>query len=857
MRKTKLLLLFLITGTLAMAQVKNPVDTLPVRDTSIEEHQEAVLDNIPVVSLDENDLSDGSAQNVSSVLTAGRDQFFSAASFNWSPLRFRIRGYDADLFSTYMNGIPMENLDNGFTPFGLWGGLNDVLRNRDISIGLRYNTFAFGDIGSNTNIDSRASKQRKQTSLSYAYSNRNYNHRVMLTHSTGLSKKGWAFTVSGSRRYADEGYVPGTYYNGWSYFAAIDKKIGEKHLLSLVGFGAPTESGRQGASVMEMQNLAGTNYYNPFWGYQNGKVRNSSIARTHQPYVIFTHDFRITNKTNLTTAVGYSFGDRSTTALDWYNSADPRPDYYRYLPSYYSATDPGQSAMLEEAMRNDINLRQINWERLYLSNYASNETIVNADGISGNNKTGRRSHYIIEERVINTRRINANSVLNTKVGDNVDLTFGASYQSQKNNYHKKVDDLLGGEFYVDLNQFAERDFPLNPNANQNDLNRPNRILAVGDRFGYDYDMNINKMAGWGQGVFKFNKVDFFLAGEISRTQFWRTGNVRTGLFPDNSFGKSTVNSFTNFAVKGGVTYKLDGRNYFYANAAYLTRAPFFENVYIAPRTRDIQQNNLVSSTVTSVEGGYIMNGPKLKIRLSGYYSTFEDDYNVLSFYHDDFRNFVNYALSNIDRLHFGGELGFEAKVAPGLSISGAAAVGRYYFNSRQEAVITLDNSAANLGTESIFNMNYRVPSTPQEAYSLGLNYRSPKFWYVSLTANSFDQMWLDYNPIRRTTAAVDGIEPHSELWNSILAQTRWEPQTTLDFFGGYSWKLPKNMEINHKPTFLVFNLGVNNILDNKDIITGGFEQLRFDFENRNINKFPPRVFYGYGLNFFASATLRF
>ncbi len=857
MRKTNLLLLFLFAGTVAGAQVKNPTDTIPSRDTLLEEHQEAAGDNIPVISLDENELNDGSSQNVSSILTAGRDPFFSAASFNWSSVRFKIRGYDADQFSTFLNGIPMENLDNGFTPYGLWGGLNDVFRNRDVSIGLRYNTFTFGDIGSNTNIDARASKQRKQTSLSYAYSNRNYNHRAMLTHSTGLSKKGWAFTISGSRRYADEGYIPGTFYNGWSYFLAIDKRIGQRHMISLTAFGAPTESGRQGAAVMEMQDLAGSHYYNPFWGYQDGKKRNSSVAKTHQPYGILTHDFRINNNTSLTTAVGYSFGDRSTTALDWYNAADPRPDYYRYLPSYYAATDPGQSAMLDQVMRADINLRQVNWNKLYLANYASNETIQNANGIAGNNVTGHRSHYIIEERVISTERLNASSTLNTRLNDHIDLTFGASFQSQANNYFKKVNDLLGGDFYVDLNQFAERDYPLNPNVNQNDLNRPNRILAKGDRFGYDYDMHINRIAGWGQGVFKYNKFDFFLAGELSRTQFWRVGNVRNGLFPNNSFGKSQVNTFTNYAVKGGFTYKLDGRNYFYVNGAYMTRAPFFENVYISPRTRDLQQNDLTSTTITSVEGGYIMNGPKLKIRLTGYYTTFVNDYNVLSFYHDDYRNFVNYALSNIHRLHFGGELGFEAKVAPGLTVSGAGAAGRYYFNSRQEAIITLDNSAALLGTETIYNRNYRVPSTPQEAYSLGLNYRSPKFWYVSLTGSAFDQMWLDFNPIRRTQSAVDGIEPKSELWNSILAQTQWEPQYTLDFFGGYSWKLPKNMEINHKPTFLVFNLGVNNILNNKDIITGGYEQLRFDFENRNINKFPPKVYYGYGLNFFASATLRF
>jgi len=857
MLKTNLLLLCICTSTVLMAQQPNPTDTLPRKDSLMEEMKENVAENIPTLSLDDNDLGDVSAQNVSSLLTAGRDPFYSAASFNFSPVRFRIRGYDADLFSTYMNGIPMENLDNGFTPFGLWGGLNDVMRNRDVSQGLRYNTFAFGDIGSTTNIDSRASKQRKQTSLSYAYSNRTYNHRTMLTHSTGLNKNGWAFTVSGSRRYADEGYVPGTYYDGWSYFAGVDKRLGQKHLLSLVAFGAPTENGRQAAAVMEMHELAGTHYYNPTWGFQNGKVRNYSVGRSHQPYIILTHDFRINNNTSLITAAGYSFGDRSTTALDWYNSADPRPDYYRYLPSYYRSTDPGQAAQLEQAMRSDINLRQVNWNALYLANRSNVESINNANGVQGNTVTGLRSRYIIEERVINTKRLNFNSVLNTRLSDIVDLSFGASYQQQKNNYFKEVDDLLGGEFYVDLNQFAERDYPNNPDANQNDLNRPNRILHAGDRFGYDYDININKGAAWAQGLFKFTKVDFFLASEISRTQFWRLGNVRNGLFPNNSFGKSQVNNFTNYGVKGGVTYKIDGRNYLYANGGYLTRAPFFENAYISPRTRDFQQADLTSTKIKTAEAGYIMNAPKLKLRLGGFYSNFDDDFNVISFYHDEYRNFVNYALSNIDRIHFGGELGFEATVMPGLSLNGAASVGRYYFNSRQHAVITLDNSYENLGEETIFNMNYRVPSTPQEAYSFGFNYRSPKFWYVSLTGNYFDQMWLDYNPIRRTQSAVEGLEAKSELWNSILAQTQWDSQYTLDFFGGYSWKLPSNLEIADKPTFLVFNLGVNNILNNKDIITGGYEQLRFDFDNRNINKFPPKIYYGFGVNYFASATLRF
>lgn len=863
MLKDKLLLLLCCISLAASAQV----DSTSKKDSAIlDEVKDAVLDNISTISLDDNDLGDGGNQNISSLLTAGRDPFYSAASFNFSAVRFRIRGYDNDLFSTFMNGIPMDNLDNGFTPFGLWGGLNDVMRNRDVSWGLRYNTFTFGDIGSNTNIDSRASKQRAQTSISYASSNRNYNNRVMLTHSTGVTKKGWAFSFSGSRRWADEGYVPGTYYNGWGWFAAADKRIGQRHLLSLTAFGAPTENGRQGAAVTEMMDLAGTHYYNPNWGYQNGRKRNASVGKTNQPIFILTHEFRLNNKTTLTTAAGYSFGDRSVTALDWYNAADPRPDYYRYLPSYTaewaSTTDPAQGQQLYALMKNDINTRQLNWQRLYDVNRASYATINDANGISGNTVSGQRSRYIIEERIINTKRFNANSVINTKFGEHIDFTAGASFQQQNNHYFKKVDDLLGGAFYVNVNQFAERDFPVDNSANQFDLDKPNRILHEGDKFGYDYNMNISRTAAWAQGVFRYNKVDFFAAVNGSYTSFYREGNVRNGLFPANSKGKGTTNTFTNYAVKGGVTYKIDGRNYIFANGSYQTRAPYFENVYISPRTRADQQDVVTSETIRTAEAGYVMNAPKFKIRLSGYYTQFTDGMDVMSFYHDTYQNFVNYAISGIDKLHFGGEFGIEARVTPTITLNAAAALGRYYYDSKQNAVITVDNSASVLGRQLIYAENFRVPSTPMEAYSFAINYRSPKFWFVSLTGNYFDQSYLSMNPLRRTWEALQFATEKSPEWNAIFDQTKFDAQYTVDFFGGYSWKLPKSWEVNHKSTFLVFNVGINNLLNNKDIVTGGFEQLRYDAQTSasdpvQVGKFPPKLFYAYGLNYFASMTLRF
>lgn len=160
-----------------------------IADTTVDEIKENALDNIPVVSLDENDNQDGSAQNISSQMNAGRNPFVNAATFNFSAVRFRIRGYDADLFTTYMNGAPMENLDNGFTPYGLWGGLNDVLRNRQSTNGLQAAKYGAGDIGGTSYIDSRAFRQRRQTTINYAVANRNYTNRVYITHSTGMSKK--------------------------------------------------------------------------------------------------------------------------------------------------------------------------------------------------------------------------------------------------------------------------------------------------------------------------------------------------------------------------------------------------------------------------------------------------------------------------------------------------------------------------------------------------------------------------------------------------------------------------------------------------------------------------------------------
>ena len=139
--------------------------------------------------------------------------------------------------------------------------------------------------------------------------------------------------------------------------------------------------------------------------------------------------------------------------------------------------------------------------------------------------------------------------------------------------------------------------------------------------------------------------------------------------------------------------------------------------------------------------------------------------DVLTFYYDSElnSNFVNYAISGIDKVFFGVEIGAEVKLTSTLSFNGAASIGRYYYDSRQRAIITIDNSAQVLAKQTIYLKNYRIPSTPQNAYSAGLFYRSPKFWYVSLTGNYFNNMWLSPNPLRRTADAIADADPENRL----------------------------------------------------------------------------------------------
>jgi hypothetical protein len=809
--------------------------------------------DIAVITISADDGGDGGqGSQYSSLLTAGRDPFNAAAAFNFSSGRFYARGYNNEDRHVFLNGFAVNDLDDGRVSWAVWGGLNDVLRNQTENNTLQANSFGFGGVGGANFIDTRASLQRPGTRIVYNHSNRAYTNRLMVTHNSGEQENGWSYSLSASRRWGDSGYIKGTFYDAYALFASVEKKINDSHSLGLTVLNSPSSRGRFSGSVQEAYDLAGSNYYNANWGYQNGKVRNSRINNSNQPIGILRHDWKINDKLSLRSTAAGEIGTFGSTRLDWYNASDPRPDYYRKLPSFYSLVGLNDLAEdVAEKFSGSEEARQIDWDRMYAVNQQRSVTIENANG-TGESLTGRLAAYVLEEQHFDNEKYNFNTTLQASLSDRFTLSGGLEYLYENVHNYKLLKDLLGADYYIDLNVFALRDFPGNPEVAQNDLQRPNRTLEVGDRFGWDYDIVTQRAGGWMQGEYSFNQLDLFAAVELTNTSFYRNSFVQSGLFPDNSLGKSETLSFNNYGLKAGLTYKLDGRNYFYGVGTIRTRAPFSRFAFLSPRTRNEFIRNPTSETIRGFEAGYIFRYAGLKGRVSGYYTTFQDQIENNSFYNDQARTFVNFILAGVDKRHQGIELGLEAKITSTLSVDFAAALGANQYTSRPLGTYTQDNDANVIAEDRlIYVKNFYVPG-PQQAYSLGLDYRSPKYWFVSLNLNHFREIYLDFNPDRRTDEAVAGLllPDRNETFQNVIAQEKLPSQFTLDFFGGKSWRIQRDY-------FLNLTLGVNNILNNKGFRTGGFEQGRFDYEGLNVDRFPPRYFYAFGTTYSAGLTLRF
>ena len=805
------------------------------------------VNDVIVISDSEFEMEAG-AGDIAGLLNSSQDVFVRTAGYTFGQARFRMRGYGSEETSVFMNGIKMNDATSGRVFWSQWGGLNDVTRNKTVESNLMSHDYGYGGIGGATYINLRASEARPGLKATYSMSNKSYQNRAMVTYSTGQLDNGWSLTASGSRRWSQEGYTPASSYDAWAYYLGVEKKINNRNAISLVIYGAPSKRGKQSGSIQEVYDLTGDNHYNSYWGWQNGEKRNSRISQYHQPQAILSHYWDINDYTKLTTSVGYSFGKGGNgTALNWWKASDPRPNYYRYLPSYnYREGQIAEGDLKTQLWQNDDSYRQVNWDRLYEANIDQVPTT-----------SGKRAHYILEDRRTDKSQFDFNTFINSYINDNTTISGGISVSSYKGHNYKMIDDLLGADYFLDIDQFVERDKPGTDNM-QSDLRNPNRQVKVGDEFGYSYNINNNKYEGWAQLDVSLSNIDYYAAARASYTNLWREGLYENGNNPgDLSFGDSEILNFFNYGIKGGLTYKYDGRNYIYGNVAYETRAPFERDVFVSPRTRNQIIDDPKSVTTYSADINYEYRSPYVKARATGYFTQINDRSKVMSFYHDGLATdddrfisgFVNYAITGMNSNYAGLEFATEVKLSSTLTAKSVIAVGQYVYTSNYNMDVTIDvDPNEKIATQEAFMKGLKVEGIPQQAFNLGLQYRSPKYWWISIDANYYDDIYLSANPARRTDDAVYGEYEGSDEYNKIVNQERLSGSFILDASVGKSWRV--------KGYYINLNLSVNNILNTKDFKTGGYEQLRFDTkESHDPDKFPSRYYYMYGTTFFLNMSV--
>ncbi|WP_408048732.1 carboxypeptidase-like regulatory domain-containing protein [Tenacibaculum halocynthiae] len=816
------------------------------------------------ITITDDELNDDTnyVDNISGLLQFSKDSYLRTAAFEWSSSFFKIRGLGSENNKVLINGFEMNNLFNGRPQWSNWGGLNDVLRNQEFSIGLTPSNYIFGGVLGSTNINTRASEYKKGTSISYASSNRSYSHRIMATYSIPLSKKGWAITVSANKRYSNEGYINGTSYNAYSVFTSIEKLINEKHSLNLSAIYAQNSRGKSAANTEQVYNIKGLKY-NPYWGYQNGKIRNSRIKRINEPIIMLNHYWTLTNRSTLNTGIAYQFGEIGNSRIDFNGGNDPDPTYYRKLPNWFLSNPIWiDYKNAYKALTNFQNDGQLNWTHLYVAN----------------EKSGDNGRFALYEDRNDNKQFTFNTILNTELTENIILTGKLEYKKLKSENFAYIKDLFGATGYLDINKFGDP----SKDEYQNNLLTPNRIAKVGDRFKYNYLLNSETFDGFAQLQLNYKKSNYHIAASFNNTTYQREGLYKNGIYPGNlpdpnipnSLGKSKKLSFFNYGIKGGITYKITGRHLLNLNAGYITKTPIIQNSFV-----NLRSNNLTVSDIStlnnkktmSLDINYTARVPFITSKISGYYTGIKDDSNIAFYYAGSTNLFIQEITTGINKKHLGAELAIDVELSSSFKLKTAANIGHYTYNNNPNIVLTSeissDSKQAGFDKRGFKNYgkttlkNYRIPSGPQSAYSFGFEYRDPEYWFISVTGNYLDNSFINISNIKRTESfAFDNgkLFPQFDPTEAekLLKQQKLDAYFTLNAIGGKTWRISKKK-------YIGFFASISNIL-NQVYKTGGYEQGRTSsyqlVKNDQVNSTPNfgnKYWYGRGTTYFLNINYRF
>ena len=854
-RKLKLVVMALCFAPALMAQ---EVDSLGVQDEQAFTFTEAQLG-------EDDDMS----QNVT-IINSSSNTYASQVGYLFSPMRFRYRAFNQKYNDIYINGVQMNDMETGQFRYSLVGGLNQQTRGVENALPFEDNNFAMSAMAGSNNYNFRPSAFATGQRITLSGANRNYTFRGMYTYNTGVMENGWALSANVTYRWASPktAYVEGTFYNSLSYFFGAEKFINDQHHISFVTWGNPTERASQGAATDEMYWLANDRYYNPYWGYQNGHIRNSRVVNDFAPTALFTWDWKIDDQLKLVTTLTGRYSMYKSTKLNYNNSDNPHPNYYKNLPSNYydvwSDYTAGSMNQTEQGLSDWLRAktfmsgykadRQINFDRLYQAN--KNANLQGADAM-----------YYIQAKHNDNLNLALSSNLNFDLNKDQRLNLGIQLATNKGMHYQTKEDMMGANSFHNINTYALGTYAADDARVQYDANNPNAKVGEGDRFGFDYNILVNKANAWMTYAVNYNNTHAFVSGRIGGVEMQRDGKMRNGMFLDNSYGKSKTAHFLEGGGKMGAVVTLGHGHVISGGFGMEVRAPQAQAAFVSPEMNNDFVVDLKNEKNFSAEIGYQMQNSWLKANIMAYGAIVNDATEWQNFYFDDINSFSYVSMTGISKEYYGIEWGLNFKVTDAISIKTLGTVSEarntnnaqvWYMSSTKGTF----NDANDGKPEICYNKDMREAGTPLTALSFILSYHKGG-WYIDLNGNWYDRIYLSYSPSYRYESTLkarenidhDVFDENKNVMESALAQAKGKGGFMLDASIGRSLYLSKGRSMS-------INLSITNLLNNQSIVTGGYEQSRADYTasgNERCYKFSknPMKYYALGINGMLNIAYKF
>jgi hypothetical protein len=512
-----------------------------------------------------------------------------------------IRGFNQRNIAIMINGVPVNDMENGWVYWSNWAGLGAVTNNIQIQRGLGASPYSVSAIGGVVNIQTFGAAGREEFSKltqeigSDGLTRTAFSFSSMLTEKIGL-------TALVARRQWD-GYAEGLWLDEYTYFISLGGVFGD-HSLELTGVGSPQEHGqRTSQQTIDRWNSYGlTHNFN--YGYLFDQPLNERINKYHKPQWNLNWNWQINQKSILST-IAY---------LSWGNGYGSGP-----LGAFFSNTASGY----------------VDFDAAWAGNQNIDSTY---------STSMRRSTRILRNSVNNHFWTGLLSTYNVNLTDNWKLTVGIDGRYYLGEHYREVRDLLGGGYYFD----------------DNNVNNPVNLAKTGDIVDYYNDGKVILYGGFAQAEYKHEKFSVFLNASASNTGYQRIDYFN---FEDSDPDQTTAwEYFLGYTLKGGVNFNIDNHNNIFVNAGYFSKAPIFDNVFdfINNTFEDIE-----NETILGIELGYGFATPTVAFNLNGFYTNWDNRAISTSYtYTDSLGNETDYQanISGAEQQHLGVE--FEGKWTP-------------------------------------------------------------------------------------------------------------------------------------------------------------------------------------------------